>query len=86
MPSIQPKVSQVSEWRKVRVVNVNNHWKGEPFDGTVTVSEGYPFAEFYKVEFVPNKGRKTSKLFFGETSWSDTIRYVYDISGQFIDL
>lgn len=86
MPSSRPRVSQVSDWRKVSVVNVRNNWKGNSFDGTVTVYEGYPFSEFYKVQFVPNNGRKTSKLFFGETSWSDTICYVYDTSGQWIDL
>jgi hypothetical protein len=42
------------------------------------VERGDPFPDFYRVTYTID-GIKKSKLFYGETSWSDTERFVYDM-------
>lgn len=80
-PSRRPKVSQVSEWDLLFEDSVLDHWRGSDFDCTVEVYNGRPFPDFYKVVVRPHSvGKKNySKLFYGETAWSDTERFVYDL-------
>jgi hypothetical protein len=42
------------------------------------VERGHPFPDFYRVTYTID-GVKKSKLFYGESSWSDTERFVYDM-------
>jgi len=78
-PSKRPSVKQVSEWHKVYTRTMRDHWRGESHNGIVTVYNGYPFPDFYKVEFRPFVGNKISKLFYGESAWNETEMYVYDL-------
>jgi hypothetical protein len=86
-PSKRPKVSQVEAWDHVYSDYNYTHWRGDDFAGEVLVERGYPFPDYYKVTFRPKNGKRVSKLFYGETAWMDTERYVYDlgfplVSGQ----
>ena len=76
-PSRRPKVSQVSYWDNIFEDSIDSTWRGEEHR-SVTVERGYPFPDFYRVKYVVG-GVKKSKLFYGETSWSDTERFVYDL-------
>jgi hypothetical protein len=42
------------------------------------VERGDPFPDFYRVTYTID-GVKKSKLFYGESAWSDTERFVYDM-------
>lgn len=80
-PSKRPSVSQVEHWTEVYSDYNDRDWRGDGFCGEVTVYNGEPFPDFYKVVWIPrdrNK-KKVSKLFYGETAWNDTERFVYDL-------
>ena len=74
-PSTRPKVSQVDFWDNI-YENSTETWKGNTV--WAKVENGRPFPDFYRVTYTIDNARK-SKLFYGETSWSDTERFVYDL-------
>ncbi len=76
-PSSKPSVKQVSKWDNV-FEETTSTWRG-PELRSVKVEVGYPFPDFYRVTFIDENKKKSSKLFYGETAWSDTERYVYDL-------
>lgn len=78
-PSKRPKVSQVSRWDFIYSDYNDVDWRGDGYVGGVFVYHGYPFPDFYKVIWEPVNSKRVSKLFYGETAWSDTERYVYDL-------
>jgi hypothetical protein len=78
-PSKRPSVKQVKHWDKIYDDSITDHWRGNQHDGRVEVYNGYPFPDFYKVVYTPAEGKKVSKLFYGESAWSQTEMYVYDL-------
>jgi hypothetical protein len=78
-PSKRPSVKQVSNWDKIFDESITDHWRGSSHDGRVEVYNGYPFPDFYKVVFTPAEGKKVNKLFYGESAWSQTEMFVYDL-------
>jgi hypothetical protein len=76
-PSKRPSVKQVSEWRYVYWDTIDSTWRGEGHR-EVNVEQGYPFPDFYRVQYTVD-GIKKSKLFYGESAWNDTERFVYDL-------
>jgi len=76
-PSRRPKVGQVSKWYLEYDNSIDLSWRGE---GRiyVKVEQGYPFPDFYRVTTITD-GVKKSKLFYGESAWSDVNRFVYDL-------
>jgi hypothetical protein len=42
------------------------------------IEQGYPFPDFYRVTYTID-GVKKSKLFYGESAWNNTERFVYDL-------
>ena len=78
-PSKRPSVKQVERWETIYTDEIENDWRGY-FGGSVIVQNGQPFPDFYKVQYKIGKDSKwQSKLFYGETAWSDTERFVYDM-------
>jgi hypothetical protein len=78
-PSKRPKVSQVSNWHIIFNEGIETHWRGDDYAGDVDVAIGYPFPDFYRVTFFPKSGKKSMKLFYGESAWSQVEMYVYDL-------
>ena len=78
-PSKRPSVKQVSNWDLLFSESQTNDWRGDGYVGHVEVYNGYPFPDFYKVIWIPINGKKVSKLFYGESAWNDTERFVYDL-------
>jgi hypothetical protein len=76
-PSRRPKVSQVSKWYLEYENSIDLSWRGQG-EITVKVEQGYPYPDFYRVTTVTD-GVKKSKLFYGESAWSDVNRFVYDL-------
>ena len=76
-PSKRPKVSSVKKW-DILFEETTSTWRG-PELRSVKVECGYPFPDFYRVTFIDENKQKSSKLFYGETAWNDTERYVYDL-------
>ena len=74
-PSRRPKVGQVSYWDNIFLDSTKN-WKGQAV--WAMVERGHPFPDFYRVTYTID-GAKKSKLFYGESAWSDTERFVYDM-------
>ena len=74
-PSKRPKVSQVDFWDNLYEGETQN-WKGQTV--WAKVDNGRPFYDFYRVTYTID-GVKKSKLFYGETAWSDTERFVFDL-------
>lgn len=74
-PSTRPKVSQVSYWDNIFESTAQN-WKGQSV--WAKVERGMPFYDFYRITYTID-GVKKSMLKYGETSWSDTEREVYDL-------
>lgn len=76
-PSKRPSVKSVNYWDNIfedstRTWNGQNVW--------AKVQRGHPFPDFYRVTYIKdNKAAMKSKLFYGETAWSDTERFVYDL-------
>jgi hypothetical protein len=78
-PSKRPSVKQVSEWDTIFADEIEVDWRGM-YGGSVIVQNGRPFPDFYKVKYKMGKDTKwQQKLFYGETAWSDTERFVYDL-------
>jgi len=80
-PSKRPSVKQVKEWDLLFEDSILDHWRGADNDCTVEVWHGRPFPDFYKVVVKPHAidKKKYSKLFYGESAWSDVNRFVYDL-------
>ena len=76
-PSHRPKVSQVSKWYLEYENTIDLSWRGEG-EISVKVEQGHPFPDFYRVTTVTN-GSKKSKLFYGESAWSQVNMFVYDL-------
>jgi hypothetical protein len=74
-PSIRPSVKSVNYWDNI-FEDTAQTWKGQTV--SAMVERGDPFPDFYRVTYTID-GVKKSKLFYGETSWSDTERFVYDM-------
>jgi hypothetical protein len=74
-PSTRPKVSQVSYWDNI-FEDTAETWKGNKVWAKVEV--GAPFVDFYRVSYTID-GVKKSKLFYGESAWNQTERFVYDL-------
>ena len=74
-PSRRPKVGQVSYWDNIFFDSAET-WKGQSVSAKVEL--GVPYPDFYRVIYTID-GVKKSKLFYGETAWSDTERFVYDL-------
>ena len=74
-PSKRPKVSQVSYWDNI-FEDTAQTWKGQTV--WAKVERGEPFPDFYRITYTID-GVKKSVLEYGETSWSDTERFVYDL-------
>ena len=76
-PSKRPSVKSVKSWDIIFQDSVDLTWRGLGIM-SVKVENGYPFPDFYRVTTYSNGEKQGSKLFYGETAWSDTERYVYD--------
>jgi hypothetical protein len=76
-PSRRPKVSQVSQWYVEYENSIDLSWRGQG-EITVKVEQGYPFPDFYRVTTITD-GVKKSKLFYGESAWSQVNMFVYDL-------
>jgi len=76
-PSRRPKVSQVSKWYLEYENSIDLSWRGQG-EITVKVEQGYPYPDFYRVTTVTD-GIKKSKLFYGESAWSQVNMFVYDL-------
>ena len=74
-PSKRPSVKSVNYWDNI-FEDSTRTWKGQTV--SAKVERGEPFPDFYRVTYIID-GIKKSKLFYGETSWSDTERFVYDM-------
>jgi hypothetical protein len=74
-PSKRPSVKSVKYWDNIFEDSIDT-WKGQSV--SATVERGEPFPDFYRVTYIID-GTKKSKLFYGETSWNDTERFVYDL-------
>jgi hypothetical protein len=76
-PSKRPSVNKVDFW-DILFEETTSTWRG-PEERYAKVENGRPFPDFYRVTFIDENKQKSSKLFYGETAWSDTERYVYDL-------
>jgi hypothetical protein len=74
-PSTRPSVKSVNYW-DIIFEDTAKTWKGQIV--SAKVERGDPFPDFYRVTYILD-GIKKSKLFYGETAWSDTERFVYDM-------
>ena len=74
-PSKRPSVKSVKHWDNI-FFDFTQNWKGQ--NVSAKVERGEPFPDFYRVTYIIDNVKK-SKLFYGETSWSDTERFVYDL-------
>ena len=74
-PSKRPYVKDVSQWR-VEYENEGTNWRGQRV--YALIERGWPFYGFYRVTYVID-GVKKSKLFYGESAWNQTERFVYDL-------
>ena len=76
-PSKRPTVKQVSQWYVEFEDAIDATWRGDGHR-EVKVEIGYPFPDFYRVTYIIDNTKK-SKLFYGESAWSDVQRFVYDL-------
>ena len=74
-PSTRPSVKSVNYWDSI-FEDTAQTWKGQTV--SAMVERGDPFPDFYRVTYTID-GVKKSKLFYGESAWSDTERFVYDM-------
>lgn len=84
-PSKKPKVSQVKEWQTIYSDELHNHWRGDAFNGVVTVSEGRPFPDYLRVVFTPVNSKRVTKYFYGEMAIHQCRRYVSDLGFKSAD-
>lgn len=75
-PSKRPSVKDVSQWYNIFEEWIDTDWRGQ--NKHVLVERAYPFPDFYRVTYTID-GVKKSKLFYGETAWSKTEMFVYDM-------
>ena len=75
-PSQRPSVKQVSQWHVEYENFIDTDWRGQ--NVYACVERGWPFPDFYRVTYIVN-GVKKSKLFYGESAWNETERFVYDM-------
>ena len=68
-------MGQVSYWDNI-FEDTAQTWKGQSV--WAKVERGEPFYDFYRITYTVD-GVKKSVLKYGETSWSDTERFVYDL-------
>ena len=76
-PSKRPSVNSVRRWDTI-FEQTTSTWRG-PEERYVKVQQADPYPDYYRVTFIDENKNKSSKLFYGETAWSDTERYVYDL-------
>ncbi len=76
-PSKRPSVKDVSKWHIEYENTIDLSWRGQG-NLWVMIENGYPFPDFYRVTYTID-GVKKSKLFYGETAYNDTERFVYDM-------
>ena len=74
-PSKRPSVKRVSQWH-VEYESENTNWRGQRV--YALIESGWPFPDFYRVTYIVD-GVKKSKLFYGESAWNQTERFVYDL-------
>ncbi len=76
-PSKRPSVKDVSQWHVEYENEIDLSWRGQ---GSlwVMIERGWPFPDFYRVTYTID-GVKKSKLFYGESAWSQTEMFVYDM-------
>lgn len=74
-PSKRPSVKSVNYWDNI-FEDTAQTWKGQTVWAKVEL--GNPFPDFYRVTYTID-GIKKSKLFYGESAWSQTEMYVYDL-------
>jgi hypothetical protein len=75
-PSRRPKVGDVKTWDTIFHESDVVTWRGNR--NSVKVENGYPFPDFYRVTYIVD-GVKKSKLFYGESAWSQVNRLVSDL-------
>ena len=76
-PRTRPSVKSVNYW-DIIFEDTAQTWKGQTV--WAKVERGDPFPDFYRVTYTLDMfASKKSKLFYGETAWSDTERFVYDM-------
>ncbi len=75
-PSKRPSVKDVSKWYVIFEDFIDTDWRGQ--NKHVIVEQGRPFPDFYRVTYTID-GVKKSKLFYGESAWSQTEMFVYDL-------
>lgn len=75
MPSRRPKVSQVSYWDNI-FEDTAETWKGQKV--WAKVERGMPFYDFYRITYSIDNTKK-SVLKYGESAWSQTEMFVYDL-------
>jgi hypothetical protein len=76
-PSKRPSVKDVSKWYVCYENDLDLSWRGQG-ELWVMIERGYPFPDFYRVTYTID-GVKKSKLFYGESAWSQTEMFVYDM-------
>lgn len=76
-PSKKPKVSQVHNWVRIYEDSFANcSWKYD-LPSSITVWNGYPFPDFYKVVFRVGE-KKVTKYFYGEMAYHQVRSYCAD--------
>lgn len=77
-PSKRPKVGDVKEWIPIFIRSIEKDWRG--IGGSVHVSYGYPFRDFYKVRYwADGSDKAVVKHFYGESAVHEVRNYVYDL-------
>jgi hypothetical protein len=74
-PSKRPSVKSVKYWDNI-FEDSTQTWNGQ--NVWAKVERGEPFPDFYRVTYTID-GVKKSKLFYGESAWSQTEMFVYDL-------
>lgn len=77
-PSKRPSVKQVQHWDTLFEQRLEHTWNSDE-EMYVKVENGYPFPDFYRVTVIRGAHDKKSKLFYGESAWNETERFVYDL-------
>jgi hypothetical protein len=80
MPSRRPKVSQVSYWDNI-FEDTAETWKGQKV--WAKVERGMPFYDFYRITYSIDNTKK-SVLKYGESAWSQTEMFVYDLGFRYV--
>ena len=74
-PSKRPSVSAAKYWDNIFEDSAQT-WNGQTV--SAKVERGEPFPDFYRVTYIVD-GAKKSKLFYGESAWSQVNMFVYDL-------